>query len=156
MGRAKSGISVKLEGFEEYLQKLEKAGKDVDTAAQNAVRKSASIAEQELRAAANAAQVPSSITKDIRTKYESNFGKYSAEVGWEKGNYNSDKPSSAYKAIFLNFGTVRRQTKAGKNRGQIANPEKSKRFITVAKRKASSKIKQAQKEQLEKALEELK
>lgn len=150
---AQSGIKIDLKGFDDLLERIEKAGKDVDAAAAQAIKECAALCEAELKASCAASNVPNSITKEIRKKVTASGGTYEAEIGWELEGYNPRQPSTGYKAIFLNYGTVRRETVRGKNRGKIPsdNPDpKAKRsnvkqnFIGNAKKAAKPKIRKAQ------------
>lgn len=137
-------LKIKINGFEKMLEHIQEAGKDVDTAAAQAIKDSASIVETELRASCITSGVPDSITREIRKKVTASNGTYSAEVGWELGAYNPKDPSTGYKAIFLNYGTVRRQTARGKNRGAIRKKPPTEQFIARAKKAAKPKIRKAQ------------
>lgn len=144
------GININLKGFEKMLTALQDAGQNVDQQAKRATKESARIVEQELREQCQTAGVPESITREIKTTTSTEGdGRYSAKVGWKLGNYDPHNPSEGYKAIFLNYGTVRRQTKSGKNRGEIHKPAQSQQFIYAAKKKARTKVKKLQKQMLE-------
>lgn len=146
------GIKLNFKGFEKLLESIQEAGGNLDNSAQRAIREAAKITENELRAEATASGIPSDITSKIRSSIRKDGDTYEAEVGWEMGTYNPRDPSPGHLAVFLNYGTVRRVTKKGYNRGQL----KGRQFITRAKRKARPKVKALQKEIFEKALEGLK
>lgn len=152
------GIKVNLKGFEKMLEDLKAAGKDAETAAENAIKESAQIVETELKAEAKASNVPDSITDEIRKTYSSIVGGgiYEAEVGWHLEQYHPQEPSAGYKAMYLNYGTVRRTTRAGKNRGEIHKPPRTEQFIYTAKKKSGAKIRKLQKEMLKKVMDDLK
>lgn len=149
-------IKLNLKGFDELLDKVNKANGDVDKAAAKAIKDSARIAQTELETAAKSAGVPNDIVRDIRVKTTAKSNVYSAKVGWELGRYDPRKLSSGFKALFINYGTVRRTTKAGQNRGAMAKPPKQKQFITVAKRRANTKIKKSQQQIIEKIARDIK
>lgn len=151
---AKSGITITLKGFDDLFERLREAGKDVDKAAQKAIREGARVMETELRSEAEASGVPESITREIRTKITSKDDRYTAAVGWELDGYDPRNPSAGYEAIFLNYGTVRRKTRRGKNRGAISKKAPEQQFIARAKKRAKAKIKKQQKKVLEEAIEE--
>lgn len=145
------GIKLNLKGFEKTLHQLQEAGKDAEKAAAQAIRESAEVFEQELKSECAASKVPASISSEIRTKVtQDGQGRYVAEVGWELGPYRPNDPSEGYKAVFLNYGTPKRQAKAGRNRGRI----EARGFIGRAKKKARTKVKRIQKRVLEEALVE--
>lgn len=148
---AKFDSIVKLEGFDELIQRIEKAGGDSDKAARKARDDGAVAMEQALKAECNAANVPSSLSSQIRVKNENANGRYKAAVGWDVPNYDPTNPAPAFKAMFLNYGTPRRQTKAGKNRGLII----ARGFIQKAKRKGGRAVKKAEKDAFTKILKEL-
>lgn len=151
-----AGIKLDLSGFTEMLKNVEKAQGDVDAATSRAVNECANIVEAELKAQASAKKVPSSITSAIRKSVEVNADVYSAKVGWTLDSYDPRNPSAGYKAIFLNYGTVRRQTRAGKNRGAIEKPTKSGQFIYAAKKSAATKCKNAKQNIIDTIMRDLK
>lgn len=153
---AKAGIKINLKGFDKILEQLQEANVDIDVAASQAIKESAQIFQDELIAEAKAKNVPPDITSQVRKETSHAGDRYSAEVGWKLENYDPKKPSAGYKAIFLNFGTVRRQTSTGKNRGMIPKRSQDQQFIHMAKKNARSKIKKIQKEILKNALGDLK
>lgn len=152
---AKGGIKINLKGFDKMLENIKAAGGDVDRAAREAIEESAQIVEAELISATKASGVPSSITDGIKKKTSHSGDRYSAEVGWELNEYDPKHPSTGYKAIFLNFGTVRRQTAKGLDRGAIPKRTKDQQFIYRAKKAARPKVKKAQEKILKKAMEDL-
>lgn len=151
---AQSRLKLNLKGFEDLIDDLTRKGKDVEKAAGKAITESARIVEAELKTECQAAGVPDSITSEIRTKVSGKDGTFTAEVGWELNNYNPKNPSAGYKAIFLNYGTVRRRTRRGYNRGQIPKKSADQQFIYAAKKKAARKVRKVQEEVLKEALEE--
>ena len=152
---AKSGISISLKGFEALLEQIKKAGKDVDAEATRMVKEDATIVETELKTACKASNVPDDIINEIRKRVQSGLNVYSAEIGWELGNYDPKNPSAGYKAIFLNYGTVRRHTAKGYDRGEIPKKPTAQQFIAQAKKKAKTKISKRHKEMLKKMLGEV-
>lgn len=148
---AKSGISIKLDGFEEMLEHIEKASGKADKAARQVVKKSAEIVETELKAECTQQNIPDSIINAITTKIENGAGIVSAQVGWKLGSYDPKKPAIGYLAIFLNYGTEKRMTKSSLNRGRIVG----KKFMATAKKKANKKVKALQQQMLEDIMKEL-
>lgn len=149
-----SGIKLNLKGFDRLLEQLQAAGKDADRAAAETIKESARVVSDVLHEEAQAHGVPDDITSKIRTETaNSRSNVYSAQVGWKMGNYDPRNPSAGYKAVFLNYGTVRRQTKAGKNRGAIRKRPQAQQFIYAAKKKARSRVNRLHKEMLRRALE---
>lgn len=153
MGNAR--LNLNLSGFEKMLANLDLASKDIDRAADSAIKESAKAVETELRSEAAAKGVPPDIIQEIKVSTKHEADAYSAKVGWELGSYDPRKPSAGYKAIFLNFGTVRRQTQAGQNRGEIPKRSQDQQFIYSAKKKARTKVRKVQKGVLEKIMRDL-
>ena len=142
---AGSKAILQLKGFDDLLEKIQKAGGAADRAADSCLRQSAQIMQSELKAQMQAADVKSSlIARMPPPKITVEGNRYSAAVGYEKGDYDPTNPSDGYKVVFLNYGTPRR-TKHGK----VA----ARGFIQAAKKKARPRIKKAQRATLEKILE---
>jgi HK97 gp10 family phage protein len=148
---AKSGISIKLDGFEEMLERIEKAGGKADKAARQVVKKSAEIVEAELKAECTRQNIPDSIINAITTEIENSATTASAQVGWKLGSYDPRKPAIGYLAVYLNYGSEKRTTKRGSNRGRLIG----KKFIATAKKKTDKKVKALQKQMLEEIMKEL-
>lgn len=145
---AKSGITLKFNGFEELLKDIEAAGRTMNSAVDSCMKQSAQIAEKELKTQMRKSRVPDNLTNAMPPpEIEWDGNQCVAKVGYKKGAYDSKKPSDGYKVIFLNYGTPHR-----KKYGHVA----ARGFIGKAKRKANPQIKKAQKETLEKILERLK
>lgn len=141
-------IKLKLEGFDNMLTAIEKAGGTIDSAAKQCLQTSAQIMHNELTAQMKAANVDSGLINRMPSpEVESKGNRHTARVGYKKGAYDPNNPSDGYKVVFANYGTPRRS-----KHGQ--QPEK--RFIEKAKKKAKPKIKKAQQETLDKILGGLK
>lgn len=141
-------ITLKLTGFKEMLTAIEKAGGSIDKAANQCMQKSAKLMDEELKAQMRSANVKSDLINRMPSpEVEKEGYRYTARVGYVKGEYNPKKPSDAYKAIFLNYGTPRRT-----KHGQV----KARHFIEKTKKKAKSKIKKSQQQTLEEILGGLK
>lgn len=136
---------LQLKGFDDLLEKIQKAGGSVDRAADSCVRQSAQILQNEMKAQMQAAGVDGDLINSMPPPQITVDGnRYSAAVGYKKGNYDPSDPSDGHKVVFLNYGTPRR-----KLRGKVA----ARGFIQAAKKKARPKIKKAQQQTLEKILE---
>ena len=61
-------LKIKLDGFEDMLRDIQKAGKDVDKAAKDAIKQSAKIYEQELKSAAKSSGVPDHIVNEVKAE----------------------------------------------------------------------------------------
>lgn len=143
-------IRLKLNGFDELFSQIEKAGGTIDSAAKQCLQKSAQIMHDELKTQMTAAKVDSGlISRMPPPEIEIDGNRYTARVGYEKGNYDPANPSDGHKVVFLNYGTPNRSDE----HGQIKDGGKVKLgFIKRAKSKASSKIKKQQEETLNKIL----
>lgn len=144
-------IKLNLDGFDEMLKKIEKAGGNVDKASRRAMERAADIMQDELKAQMQAADEKNSMSNLIARMpsptIENDYGRITARVGYKKGAYNPDNLSDGYKAVFINYGTPRR-TKHGK--------VKARGFIQKAKRRAKPKIRKEQEKILDEILRGLK
>ena len=140
-------IKLKLQGFEELLKDIEKAGGEMNKAVESTMRQSAATMQTELKAQMQSAGVDAHLIGAMPPfEVQTEGNRTTARVGYKKGAYNPDNPSDGYKVVFLNYGTPYRQ-KHGKVVG--------KGFIQTAKQKASRPIKKQQKETLKKILSRL-
>ena len=145
---ARAGISLNLNGFDDILAKIQKAGVTIDKAAKTCIEKSADIMQSELKSNMQSKDVSSRLINAMPPpKISVDGNRYKADVGYEKGDYDPRNPSDGYKVVFLNYGTPKR-TKHGK--------VKARGFIQDAKKKARPKIKKQQEETLNDILKELK
>ena len=141
-------IKFKLEGFDDLISEIEKAGGTADRAANSCLNQSAQIMHNELKTQMKAANVDDGLIDRMPPpEVEIKGNRYTARVGYKKGNYDPNNPSDGYKVVFANYGTPRRS-----KHGQ----QPAKGFIQKAKKKANTKIKKAQKETLDKILGRLK
>lgn len=141
-------IKLKLNGFDDLLSEIEKAGGTIDDAAEQCLRRSANIMQAELKKQMQTANVDGDLIERMPPpELEKEGNKYTARVGYKKGAYDPENPSDGYKVVFLNYGTPNRS-----KHGKIV----ARGFILKAKKKASAPIKRAQKETLEKIMGELK
>lgn len=157
MAKGKSGISIKLSGFDEMLDSLKAMGADVDKAAKKAIRASAPIVKNNLAAECRSAGVPDHLISKIKIKYTDELNTHKAEIGWEKGSTDPRKPDDTYKVVLLNYGTPDRKTQKGYNRGYLSQPKTKSHparirqgakvtpgFIQKAKTKSNRQIKKEQ------------
>ena len=135
-------IKLKLDGFDDYFEKIKKAGGTVDAAAKECLQASAQIMHGELKKQMQSAKVDSGLINRMPPpEIEQDGNTHTARVGYKKGAYDPNNPSDGYKVVFTNYGTPKRT-----KHGQV----KARGFIQKAKKKASAPIKKAQKEALEK------
>ena len=136
---------LQLKGFDDLLEQIQKAGGSIDRAADSCLRQSAQIMQSELKAQMQAAGVDSSLINSMPPpQITIKDNRYSAAVGYKKGDFDPRNPSDGYKVVFLNYGTPHRTM-----HGKVA----ARGFIEKAKKKARPQIKKAQQETLEKILE---
>lgn len=141
-------IKLKLNGFEDILKNIEKAGGSINVATEKCMRASAEIMESELKHSMFQSHVESDLIHRMPPpEIETSGNRVTARVGYKKGSYNPQNPSDGYKVIFLNYGTPRR-TKHGKI--------KARGFIQRAKKVAKRKIKAEQEKTLDEILKGLK
>lgn len=140
-------IKLKLEGFEELLKDIEKAGGEMNKAVENTMRQSAATMQTELKAQMQSAGVDAHLISAMpQFEIETEGNRTTARVGYKKGAYNPDNPSDGYKVVFLNYGTPNRR-----KHGKVV----AKGFIQNAKSKADRTIKKQQEATLKKILSRL-
>ena len=163
---AKASLKLTVD-FKKLLEDIKDAGGDVELAAMKTAVKCAEAMHEELVSECNASGVPSNVSGEIQHNVNATSGGnvYEIEAGWKMGDYNPKNPSAGYKAVFLNYGTARRTTKArvvhqniggnwvtlGTDRGAIT----ARGFIGRAKKSAGKRVKKIQKEALQEMLKEL-
>ena len=140
-------IRLKLDGFDDLLVKIEKAGGSINAATRKCMEKSAPIMESELKAQMMAVNVsPRLIAAMPPPEIEETANRVTARVGYKKGAYDPKNPSDAYLVVFLNYGTPDRS-----EHGQI----KARGFIDKAKKKAKKQIMAEQEKTLNEILKGL-
>lgn len=161
-----AGIKLNLNGFKQMLDEIQAAGGNVEQAAEETLNECANVVETELHSACDAAGVPSSVSSEIGVRKEKSGNRFSAKVGWKMGNYDPNNLSAGYKAVFRNYGTIRREVKdtgehatvggnwktLGTNRGAVTGTG----FITQAKESSGPKVRKIQKQKLNEILKGLK
>lgn len=149
---SKTGVAISV-NFDSLLNKIKKAGGDIERATWDAARKGGRVYYETLIAECKASKVPDNLIKQIRFNClrESNGNRYAVVVGWYMDEYDPANPADGYKVVFLNYGTPRRETRTGAERGYITG----RGFIGRAKRKAQRPIKNAQEELLKSILGDL-
>lgn len=159
------GIKLNLNGFEKMLEEIQAAGGNVEAAAEETLNECAKVVETELHSACDAAGVHASISSEIGVQKGKSGNRLSARVGWKMGSYDPKNPSAGYKAVFRNYGTIRRQVKdtgehatvggnwktLGTDRGAVAGTG----FIAAAKKASAPKVKKIQKKKLTEILKGL-
>lgn len=140
-------IKLKLEGFDELLKEIEKAGGTINSATRECMKKSADIMQEELRSKMTSANVDSDLISAMPpNEIESSGNIITARVGYKKGAYNPDALSDGYKVVFLNYGTPHRSA-----HGKVD----ARGFIQKAKNAARKQIKAEQEKTLTEILKGL-
>lgn len=143
----KSYISLNLNGFDELIRKIDKAGGTINGAVDACMRESAKIQNDKLKETMQKKNVDTGLINRMpppEIKWEGNSCE--ARVGYKKGKYDPDNPSDGYKAVFINYGTPHR-----KEHGKV----EARGFVKEARKKAMTPIKKKQKETLEGIMKEL-
>ena len=143
---AKTKIKFELKGFEDLLEQIQKAGGSIERATEKALLNGANLLTNDFKTGAinRGLELDRLITPQVKW----NKNRASIEAGFELGDYDERNPNSAYIAMFTEYGTIKRTTKAGANRGTIT-PDP---FIRPAREKDAAKVKRYQKEALEEIL----
>ena len=149
---SKTGVAIQVTGFDSLLNKIKKAGGDIESATWNAARAGGRVYYDTLVEECKRSGVPDNLIDKIRFNClrDASGNRFAVVVGWHMDEYNPANPSDGYKVVFLNYGTPRRETAKG-NRGYITG----RGFIGRAKKKAHRPIKQAQENFLKKILGDL-
>nr|DAJ98109.1 MAG TPA: type I neck protein [Caudoviricetes sp.] len=135
---------LQLKGFDEFLEALEEAGKKCDIEGRKCFEKCAENLQDELVDKAEKAKIPEKLIDEISEEIIEKPYLWRYSVGWKKSKPKKDILPDTYKVMFMNYGTPRRKTKKGANRGEI----KSRRFIKKAKLAAARKNKKVMNETL--------
>ena len=136
-------MSIKLtfKGFDEMMERIEKAGGDIAATTEKAMREAAQVQQAELRSKMSSSGVTSRlISRMPEPRIEWSGNRCSVVVGYPVGSYDPKNLTDGYKAIFLNYGTPR---VAPRN------------FVTPAKKAAAPAIKKAIQAALEEIMKEL-
>lgn len=135
-------IKLNLEGFDELIKKIEEAGGTIKGAVDTCMDRSATVQQNELKAAMQRKKVSSALIDRMpQPEIEWNGNACTARVGYHKGAYDPKDLSDGYEAVFINYGTPR---------------IKPRNFIKAAKNKARPQIKKLQEQTLNEILEGLK
>jgi len=141
-------IRLKLDGFDDLIKEIEKAGGKAESATMACMEKSAAIMQDELKTQMRNTEAPKNLIDAMPDPIiENDHGKITAKVGYKKGTFDPKNLSDGYKAVFLNYGTPYRK-KHGK--------ERARGFIQRAKSRAKRKINAEQEKTLKDILKGLK
>lgn len=149
---AKTGIAVTV-NFDSLLNKIKKAGGDIEAATWNAARKGGKVYKDILVEECQKSGVPGYLINQIRFNClrDSSGNRFAVVVGWYMDEYNPANPSDGYKVVFMNYGTPRRETSKGADRGFVDG----RGFIGRARKRSVRPIKKAQEEFLNEVLKGL-
>lgn len=138
---ARKGGAMAINGFDELISRIQKAGGTIDQAADACARKAAEVQQAHLKAQMQRVKAdPGLVASMPEPEIERNGNAWFVHVGYKKGDYDPKNLTEGYKAVFLNYGTPR---------------VKPRRFVAAAKKKARSAIKKAEEETLETMLKGL-
>lgn len=150
-------IKLQLSGFDKMLERVQKAGGDIEAAARLCMEESLQVLESNLKTEAKASGAgTSAITHTVTV----NGNRISGETGWKLGNYDSSNPSEGYDAMFREFGTGKhskrgkgkdRQTAAGHNRGST----EPRPFMERARAESVKPVRAIQRKTLQNIIKEL-
>lgn len=151
-------VKLQLKGFDSYLNELRKAGANVQKVTESTLLESAEMFNQELVKQTDA----SPMSDKTKTRMKKDLIKPAithssdqlviAEAGYRIGDKLDSKDlSGGFVALFNEYGTVRRRTRRGVDRGSLEEME----FTRRAHRKVDAKIRRKQEEILKEALKEL-
>lgn len=144
---------LQLKGFDDLIAEIQRAGGSVDNAVVKAMNESVNVVEQQLQSECARVGVPSTVSGEIKVEApKMTHDVCAGAVGWKLGAYDPQNPSAGYKAVLLNYGTIRRKTKTGADRGAI----KARGFITNAKKKSKKQVAAIQKKTFDEILKGLK
>ena len=150
-------MRLKVKGFDEMLERVQKAGGDIDRAARECMERSVEVLESNL---IREAQASGADTSEVFHEVTASGNRVSAETGWKLGGYDSDNPSEGYRAMFREFGTGKhsergkgkdRKTAAGHNRGST----EPRPFMDRARKKSAKRVRAIQEETLQNIVKEL-
>lgn len=160
MRQFKNKSIMKLQGFENFLERLQEAGATMENEGRKCFEECAETLYDELYYKSLKAGLDTRLVEQIHEEFIEipNKNVWHYECGWKKQKPTAENPlPDVYKVMFFNYGTPERTTKSGANRGKIeAHPVGSHGFIKKAKLAAAKKNKKIQEQTLEKILGDLK
>ena len=135
------GVKLKLKGFDDLLERIQKSEGNIDKVAEKCVKASAEIIEQEYKNQMRQSGTDQGLINRMDSiRYETTGNRYAAQVGYEIGQYNPKNLSDAFKALFINYGTPR---------------IKPREYVAKMKKSAAPKVRKEQEKILKEILEEL-
>lgn len=138
---AKSGIKLEFKGFDDMIEKIRKAERDVKPIVNDCMKNAAEIQWVELGQAMLDTGVDSDLVDRMpEPKVEWQGDRCRAIVGYPVGTYNPNNLSDAFKVIFHNYGTPK---------------YKGKFFIATAKKTAAPQIRKETKKALTQIIKEI-
>ena len=118
-------VSIKLEGVEEYLEKLSRAGANIEKVAAMAVEESAKPIHEDIKKWAKKHERTGAAYEGVIVpKAKNTGGKISAQLGIESTEANKD----AWHIVFVEYGTPRVAPDPGIRRAFSKNKAKVKRI----------------------------
>lgn len=160
MRQFKNKSILKLQGFDDFLERLQEAGASMETEGRKCFEKCAENLYDELYSKGQQAGLDGRLLEQLEEEFievpSKNVWYY--ECGWKKQKPTATNPlPDTYKVMFYNYGTPRRTTKKGYDRGEeSAHPVGSHGFIKKAKLAVRNKNKKLQRATLDKIIGGLK
>lgn len=146
-GKRKQNQIVTLYGFSDWVEKIQRAvNTDIDRTIGKCFDKCANIVDAAIVEQMSKQSVPDSLRSKKSIMKEHYGNTYIFSDGWLRRD-----EKTFLKVCWLNYGTPRRQTRTGANRGKI----KARYFITNAKRSAAQRVRKVQKEALDEIIKGL-
>lgn len=150
----RAGKTLVLKGFDKLLEDIQRAHGSIEKATEKGLKAGAEVLtrqyEDEAKKSGATQDELAALVKSPKPERSGN--RFTVDTGFKLGSYNSENPSGGYLAMFRNYGTVKRTTKSGANRGEISATG----FIQRAEERASAKVKKAERQALEEILKDLK
>lgn len=145
-------MTFKLEGFNDLVEAIEKAGRNVDFETEKCFSQCAKVVTETLIEKAQEADLDAKLIDKITREKWHRHNIFYFSVGWEKVKATDKNPiPDVYKVMFYNYGTPNRTTKSGANRGEV----KEHGFIKKAKLASRNKVRKIQRNYLKDVLKDL-
>lgn len=121
-------IKFELTGFEAYLERLKKAGADIDVVVSKAIAESVKPIEKDILSWAEKHKLTGATLKGVEvSKIKRSGGFIYAEVGIDVSGNSAENPN-AWHAVFVEYGTPTNPADPGVRTAFISNKSKVKRI----------------------------
>lgn len=151
------GVNVRmsLSGYKDMLYRLDKLDKDVIGISKDILLESGDILYRAIQSnldnSGHSEELQERMKESLVRPHVVSEDKYhvSVETGFEVGDYNPAEPSGGFLALFNEYGTRDRMTKAGRSRGRLEAHMLVRRAVT----ETSGAIRKLQKRRLQEVLQ---